>query len=180
VNPRIIIQMSRIQWEGLRGHLLPRGSTREEGAFILANFSSAAGQELFTAVEVMPLAAEDFACQHGDYLELSDEARARVIKRAHDTGTCLIEAHSHLGKYPACFSPSDWRGLQEFVPHVRWRLKGKPYGAIVVTASGFDGFAWTGKSALPELINALSLEGDGQIATGLSRRYLKEAANEAI
>jgi hypothetical protein len=68
--------------------------------------------------------------------------RASIIKRAHDLGTSVIEFHSHTGPWPAQFSPSDWSGFEETVPHMWWRLKGLPYGAVVVAHGGFDGFAW--------------------------------------
>jgi hypothetical protein len=77
-----------------------------------------------------------------------------LIKRAHDLGTCLVEFHSHLGHGPAAFSWSDVTGLADFVPHVRWRLKGRPYAAVVVTKNSFDALAWVTPSPDPD-----SLEG---------------------
>jgi hypothetical protein len=119
-----------------------------------------------------PLRAEDYEVQAGDYLELGDAARARLIKEAHDRKLCLVESHSHPGPYPAAFSYSDLAGLEEFVPHVRWRLRGRPYAALVFAASGFDGLAWAdGGAGNPEQVTAIETE-TGQIAaTGLTLAY---------
>jgi len=106
------------------------------------------------------------------HIELADVVRARVIKRAHDLGATLIEMHSHLGKWPAQFSPSDIAGFHEWVPHVRWRLKGKPYAALVVTRRGFDGLAWI-ESEEP-VVAKLLIDGSVKHATGLSRKEAYE------
>lgn len=91
----------------------------------------------------------------GDYLELKHTARAAVIKRAHDLDVSLVEVHSHLGASPAGFSLSDRSGLRETVPHMWWRLKKRPYVAIVVAASGFDALAWIDNPSIPRALDAL-------------------------
>jgi hypothetical protein len=77
--------------------------------------------------------------------------RARVIKLAHERNAILLEVHSHPSGQPACFSPADIFGLVEFVPHIRWRLKGKPYAALVFGRNSVDGLAWFDdcKTAIP-------------------------------
>ena len=60
--------------------------------------------------------------------ELTDEATARFFTWAAKGEGAIIEAHSHLGRWgdPARFSDLDLDALQEWVPHVRWRLVGGP------------------------------------------------------
>ena len=58
------------------------------------------------------------------HFELSDEIRAKIIKKAHDLDCSIIEFHSHLGYYPACFSSSDWCGFEEFGRMYYGDLKG--------------------------------------------------------
>jgi hypothetical protein len=79
-------------------------------------------------------------------VQLSDAAQQRVLQWAATTSGWLIEAHSHLGIAgdPAQFSPIDLDGLHEWVPHVRWRLHGRPYAATVFAPTTVDGLAWNG------------------------------------
>ena len=93
--------------------------------------------------------------QEGDYIEMGDETRARLIKRAHDTSTCLIEMHSHLGDWPAGFSYADRLGLKETVTHMWWRLKKRPYLALVVTNSSFDALVWLDNAHKPHRLDVL-------------------------
>jgi hypothetical protein len=88
---------------------------------------------------------------------LADKVRAKVIKRAHDLGTSLVEMHSHTGTRPAAFSPSDMTGFAEFVPHVMWRLQGRPYFAIVVARGSFDGLAWLGDANTPQRLDGIAV-----------------------
>ena len=79
-----------------------------------------------------------------------------------------LEVHSHLGKYPAEFSGSDYYGFEEFVPHVRWRLKGQPYAAIVFTKKDADGFVWLDRGNRPYRLRGIEI--DGRIALGTNGR----------
>jgi hypothetical protein len=152
---KIRLEFGDAAYEGLIQHLLPRGSAREQAAFLFARYDGSADQARFTVSEMRKLEPVDFACQMGDYLELADAARASVIKRAHDLGASLVEVHSHLGPWPAGFSPSDRSGLRETVPHMWWRLKKRPYLAIVVAASGFDALVWIDNPHVPRALDAL-------------------------
>lgn len=135
---------------------------------------------VFTYVDWIPLKADDYAEQYQDYLELTDTTRARIIKRSHDLDTCLMEFHSHPGPYPAAFSPSDMHGFGEFVPHVRWRLKGKPYAAVVIAPSGFDALAWV--DTVGTAVQLHTIETDTEIlrATELTLRYRQKVHHGAI
>ena len=142
-------------YEELLEHLLPLGGTCEEAAFLLASAQLSAGDLNLSVVETVKLAPTDFAARYADYLELADGVRGRVIKLAHDRGACLIEVHSHVGPWRASFSFSDIRGLKETVPHMWWRLKGRPYGAIVVARDGLDALVWVKDPEAPMPLNEL-------------------------
>jgi hypothetical protein len=126
--------------------------------------------------EIWLLKKEDFVYQSSSHIELSDSVRSRIIKNAHDAGAAIVEVHSHTGGWPAQFSPSDHLGFADWVPHVRWRLKGKPYGALVVTKSGFDGFIW--RDAIPDRIGRIRVIGGRSLRpTGLSSLSQSEGQN---
>lgn len=167
----VTIQIPEGVYDDMRQHLLPRRSRDEQAGFVYAKPSQPSGASLsFEYLKWEPLRRGDFDHQSAVHLELRDETKARVIKTAHDLQCSLIEFHSHLGPWPAQFSGSDVAGFEEFVPHVLWRLKGRPYAAVVVTASGIDGLAWT-----PESTFALSalLLGNKQVRpTGRSFKAL--------
>ena len=122
----------------LWSHLLREDTVREQAAFLFCMTEPADNGLTFVVVDQAFLGPDDFFAQHADYLELTDEARIRLIKRAHALGASLAELHSHPGPWPAAFSLSDRMGLKETVPHMRWRLKRRPYLAVVVAPSGFD------------------------------------------
>ena len=57
------------------------------------------------------------------------------------------------------FSPSDMYEFAEFVPHCRWRLRGRPYLAIVVSPAGADALAWIEASGEPVGLTAIRVSG---------------------
>ncbi|WP_339688355.1 Mov34/MPN/PAD-1 family protein [uncultured Parasphingorhabdus sp.] len=136
-----ILAMSESLYDGLISHLLPPQSGREQAAFLFAR-PTPDDQNVFEVVASERLTSVDFAAQENDYLELDDEVRAKLIKQAHDLDASLVEMHSHPGPFPAAFSWADRRGLSETVPYMWWRLKKRPYFAIVVAQSGFDALVW--------------------------------------
>ena len=140
-------------------HLLQNSEQSEAAAFAFVKHTQRDLRHSFTFLEWYAVPAEGFAIRTGYHIELTDETRATVIKRAHDLHASLVEFHSHLGTWPAEFSPSDQMGLAEFVPHVRWRLRGHPYLAIVMTRTDFDGLAWVADSPKPERLDAIDVEG---------------------
>lgn len=126
-------------------HLLGNGNVRqpvEQAAFGFARTHSDTNSMIFELLEWVAIAKADFAHQSGYHIELADHVRGDVIKRAHDLGSSVVEFHSHPCSRHAEFSMSDVAGLREFVPHIFWRLKGRPYMAIVVTPFEFDAVAW--------------------------------------
>lgn len=103
------------------------------------------GQQLhlrIDAIDTIPPSGFEF--QSDFHIELRHETHARIIKAAFDHGASLVEFHSHRSSRLAEFSPTDLTGFAEFVPHVRWRLGGRPYVAVVHHEGSFDGLVWTG------------------------------------
>lgn len=142
-------------YDSLMAHLLPPSSNREQAAFLFATSERRHFETRFTVVESRMLGASDFTVQQGYYIELEDDVRAGLIKRAHDLGASLIELHSHLGPDPAQFSVSDRQGLGETVPHMFWRLKKRPYLALVVTERDFDALVWIDDPKIPRRLDTL-------------------------
>ena len=153
-----ILVLPRTVHDELQRHLLRNPNANEEAAFVFAKHSTAGNR--FTFIEWFPVPPEGFVVQLPYHFELTDETRARVIKRAHDLGSSIIEFHSHTGPWPAQFSPSDWSGFEEVVPHMWWRLKGRPYAAVVVAKTGFDAFAWLADPNTPTRLSGISVDGE--------------------
>lgn len=104
-------------------------------------------------------------------VQLTDGAQQRVLQWASRASGLVIELHSHLGRFgdPAQMSSTDVAGLRDWVPHVRWRLRGRPYAALVAGPSTLDGLAWLGdKSDDPVAIVDWTTPSAAQPMTGLS------------
>lgn len=142
-------------YDELRAHLLPPGGRIEQAAFLFAKSTQDGATIRFDVVAVRKLQANDFDNQGPAHLELSDETRKWLIKRAHDLGSSLIEMHSHPMPWPAEFSEYDRQGLRETVPHMWWRLAKRPYVAIVVAPSGIDALVWLSSPEKPVPLGAL-------------------------
>jgi hypothetical protein len=166
--PRVLLDVPQDVHAALWRHLLRKYSRVEEAAFVYAGQDIIDGNSVFQYVSWLPVPARGFASRSRFHFELTDEMRGSVIKRAHDLGASLVEFHSHTRPWPASFSPSDLSGFHEFVPHVWWRLKGRPYMAIVVSRSGFDGFAWLTDPRSPQRVDGLLVEGTLLLPTNLS------------
>lgn len=161
------LELTRVAHDEILAHLLRDGHTREEAAFVFARPEAG---DVFRGVEWMAIEEEGFAFHSSLGIELSDATRAHVIKRAHDLDASLVEFHSHPYDWPASFSPSDLLGFEEFVPHVWWRLKARPYLAVVVAPTGFDALAWTRDPRRPEQLSAIRVDGRDLEPTGLTLR----------
>ena len=164
----VFLEISPAAYSELAAHLLPATDNREQAAFLFVDPVHARGRDVFRIKDKYKAAGSDFTVQASDYLELADNTRARLIKRAHDLGTSLVELHSHRGAWPAAFSLSDCIGLRDTVPHMWWRLKHRPYLAIVVTMSGFDALLWLHSSKTPCALDGLIVGRDVIIPTNYS------------
>ena len=171
---RITLSIPQLHYDQLLRHLLREGAC-EEAAFVFCNCSQDDGSTQFQFIEWLPVSPDGFVARSPYYLELTDETRARVIKRAHDLGASLIEFHSHRSIYPAAFSPSDFSGFEEFVPHVWWRLQERPYAAVMVAETSFDAIAWMADPRQPETLAAIAAGSQVLIPTGRSLGGLRDA-----
>jgi hypothetical protein len=144
--------------EKLWSHLLQNNV--EQVAFVFAAAQVEGDDTVLSAQDHYLAKPDDFEIHSEFHVELTDGARSRIIKRAWDTGTTPVELHSHPGDFwGAKFSPSDMHGFADFVPHCRWRLRGRPYLAIVVSPAGADALAWIDKSGGPACLTAIRAAG---------------------
>jgi hypothetical protein len=150
-----------------------RATETEQVAFLFTE--AAAPGEPLRVMELYRVPPQHFDFQSAYHVTLADEVRGHVIGRAWELGGCLIEAHSHGGDDPASFSRSDLWGFEEWVPHVRWRLQGRTYVALVFAEDSFDALVWgeDGDAAGP--LAGLLIDGGGTLApTGRTYRRLAE------
>ncbi len=97
--------------------------------------------------------------------DYEDVIRSEVITWAWQSGGYLVEAHSHGPWFtPACFSRFDLSQLNEWVPHVRWRLGDRPYFAIVTAGNEIDGLAWV-DTKNPVAIEKILIDPSYEVAT---------------
>lgn len=166
------IDLTKSQYETLWAHLLPDEASVESAAFIFADFEASNGSKVLTARDVFLVPKSGFQLQFDDYIELSDETRISIIKKAHHSKTALVELHSHPFDSPwaAAFSLADIAGFEETVPHMWWRLPGRPYAAIVAAPNGFDALIWSKDPHTPEFVTALRVDGRTLTPTGKTMR----------
>jgi hypothetical protein len=156
-TPAVLVP--RDVYAALLKHLLPSTQRNEEAAFLFVRPDDQM-PAVFACIDWVPVTSDGFAVQLPYHFELTDETRAEVIKRAHDLRASVVEVHSHLSLWKPQFSPSDWSGFQEIVPHLWWRLKARPYIAIVVNREGFDGLVWlSGDASTPIRLERIDVEG---------------------
>lgn len=156
------IEIERRDYERLRDHL-EAGDEVEQVAFLLTE--PYAGDEALRVAAIQLIEAEKFNLQSGYHVELADEVRPDLIKRAWEEEACVIEVHSHLDG-PARFSWSDIAGFDEWVPHMRWRLRGRPYAALVFAPDDFDALVWNGDTGPDRLQELVVIDGPVLRPTG--------------
>lgn len=169
---QFFIDLTKRQYEVIWKHLLPKGASHESAAFIFAAIHEVNRTLMFKAQDYFLVGQDGFKAQYDDYIELSDESRIAIIKKAHETNTALIELHSHPFNSPwaAAFSLADMNGFEETVPHMWWRLPGRPYAAIVVSPCGFDSLVWQTDPHSPECLTALRVNNELLNPTGITLR----------
>jgi hypothetical protein len=159
--------IDRELYEALGGHL---GARAEQVGFFLAKWDST--ERSFLLREWRPVPLDGLEHQSDFHVSLGDEMRAEIIKWAWDSDLSLVEAHSHGNWVPAEFSGSDLWGFDEWVPHLWWRLRGRPYAALVTASDTFDAIAWIDGSRLPEQVDTLEVDGQESVAaTGETFRH---------
>ena len=148
--------------EELWAHLLQNDV--EQVAIVFTTVEAEGDTTVFVAKDFYLATPDDFEIHSEFHVELTDKARARIIKSAWDSGTSPVEFHSHPGDYwGAMFSPSDMYGFSDYVPHCRWRLRGRPYLAVVVSPAGMDALAWIGAAGEPVGLTAIRPAGGADI-----------------
>jgi hypothetical protein len=152
---QILLKMSETVRTDIWSHLFPKRFMVEEAAFMFVRREMENEDGTFEYLEWFPVPPSGFLSRSAYHFELTDDIRAKAIKQAHDLNTSLVEVHSHKGRLAAQFSPSDVLGFWEFVPHVLWRLKKRPYLAIVVSRSGFDGLVWIDNPGYPRHLDGI-------------------------
>ena len=163
-----ILHLPDAVYQQIWQHLFGDGSCDEAAGFLFVRHRAEGEDQIFEHIEWYPVPPDGYSVRNEFHFELTDEVRAQVIKRAHDLEASIVEVHSHDGPSPAAFSPSDQWGFREFVPHVWWRLKGRPYIAVVATRLDFDGLAWITGPEDPQRLNGIVVDGQTLTPTGLS------------
>lgn len=142
-----VVRLTTAQYRALQDHLF--SGKVEQVAFAFADWQTRGTRGFFRTLDLELIPSTGFALQSAVHIELSEYTQARIIKAAFDRCACLVEFHSHRSRSPAQFSWSDLDGFKDFVPHVRWRLGGRPYAAAVFHKGSFDGLVWHGESPVP-------------------------------
>jgi hypothetical protein len=137
----------------------------EQVGFFLADYDPAS--RTFHLKQWRPVLAEGYEVQTDVHVALTDETRAEMIQWGWSEQLSLVEVHSH-GSWggPVEFSGSDRYGFDEWVPHLWWRLNGRPYAALVTSGGAFEGWAWIDDPRKPEQVDELEVEGVARTATG--------------
>jgi hypothetical protein len=149
----------------------------EQVAFVFGEATVDDEGVTFHGREVYLVPPSELLVQQAFHVSLTDDAQAHIIKLAWDKQLAIVELHSHTDSFwPAQFSPSDLCGLRDFVPHVRWRLRGQPYLAIVVGTSDFDALVWRNDAA--EALDELEVGSQVLSPTGLTLAALREGRTD--
>ena len=173
---KIAIDIPKERYDLLIRHLYPKDIKVEEAAFVFADTIEKDGEFNFRYMDHMLAQKEDFAFQSAYHIELTDEFRKVLIRRAHEFEASIIEFHSHVGQKQARFSSSDWNGFSEFVPHVFWRLSNRPYAAVVVTKYNCDGFVWIDDPTRPYMLDRIRAGSEIITPTHLSyKKWIHES-----
>lgn len=161
-------------WHALRNHLLVRDPLREQAAFMFAKALEHSDELRLVIASVRLVEPHELACHSSCHLELKEETWSAVIREAHQRQAALVEVHSHVGDDSAEFSASDMNGLSSTAPHVAWRLKGRPFAALVVTRKDFDALCWGPGQPDPDVLTALHIGTQALAPTSRSRRRWHE------
>ncbi len=154
---KIVLELPSYAYQNIMKHLLPLNTTSEQAAFAYATADYINEVLYISFIDWELIDKKDFTYYTDFHLELSHEKQAQIIKKAHDLKASIVEWHSHPFYGPAMFSTSDLLGFKEFVPHVMWRLDGRPYSAVVVTPNDLDALVWINNSGNPCQLSCLKI-----------------------
>lgn len=173
-----IIKIPEFVYDQLMNHLLPDDLKDEEVAFIFVSVIKEHQSLTLKYNDWFPVNSADFESRSPFHFELKEQTTASIIKRAHELDCAIVEFHSHVKQISAQFSPTDFNGFKEFVPHVLWRLKDKPYFAVVVTHTSFDALVWLDSLDNPTELKSIQLENHDLKPTNKSIYELKQNYND--
>lgn len=159
--------MSRDLWNQAAAHL--RGGVEQVGFFLADTDPMTRG---FAMRDWRAVPPEGVAYRNAYHITLTDEMKNDVIRWAWDAHASLVEAHSHSELADAEFSPSDLWGFRDWVPHLLWRLRGCPYGALIAAGDSFDALAWFKTAERPEQVERIELDDGVLTATRRTMRAL--------
>jgi hypothetical protein len=159
----VAFRVSRGLYDEARADLF--GNVEQVG-FFLADFDKPTHTFILREWRAVP--ATGFEYQSAFHVTLTDEMKTQAIRWAWDARASLIEAHSHGDLVLPEFSPSDICGLRDWVPHLFWRLRRRPYAAVVTAGDEFDGLAWITEPAQPEQVEQIEID-DGSILVASGR-----------
>lgn len=132
--------------------------SEERVIFLLTNKTSEITKIIFEIKDIY-LVPQNEIDQSSYSVRLKQISQAKIIKWAWDSGFSLAEIHSHpFSNKNTTFSYSDVVGLKEFVPHVWWRLKNKPYIAMVFGKRDYDALVWIDSPHSPKKLEGVLVE----------------------
>ncbi len=161
-------------YKDIYSYLFPKRVCSESVAFIFATISKTGDSVNFLFKSWYPVESHEYQYRGKEYVELKDEMRQKIIKKAFDIDATIVELHSHICSKWACFSPTDLQGFKEYVPHVWWRLNKKPYVAVVFSKSDFDAFVWIDNPQQYHQMTEIDVDGQHLYPTGLTSINLQE------
>jgi hypothetical protein len=147
----------------------------EQVVFLFLSEKASVGETVFSLADYYLVPQCELILESEYHAEVSETAQAKVIKMAWDKGLSLGEIHSHPHSHSAAsFSPSDIAGLADFVPHVWWRLKGRPYFAFVFSRTDFDALGWLASPRDPSELDHIRVGNSDHRPTGNTFRMLHD------
>jgi hypothetical protein len=136
----------------------------EQAAFLFASHAVDGGTLKMTAVDVHLVPADAWDYQSEMHLQMSDEERGKILKMARDKGLALVDCHSHPhAGDDVWFSGSDVSGITEFAAYVNWKLRNKPFAAIVWAEDSLDAVAWHGAFDSVQSVESVNIESSAGI-----------------
>ncbi len=149
--------LNRVQRHLFQSHL-------EQAAFLFATTETEYGAVRFHVEDSYLVPASGWDVQMDVYLEMTDEERAKILKMARDRNAAIIDCHSHPhSQEDVWFSPSDLAGINQFAQYTKWKLKGRPFAALVFGETSIDGVVWQGEFAGAEPLGALAVVGQARL-----------------
>lgn len=154
------LSIPRADFDNISRSLKLENSDVETVGFLFAEVIEMDEELILKYLDWYLIPEELYEIQSAYYVELKDEVRPIIIKKAVNLNATIVEIHTHISKAPAKFSITDFEGFKDFVPHVRWRLENLPYAAVVLSQDDFDAVIWYKDSKQPIQLNKICVGRD--------------------